>query len=230
MNRIQINKSRMYASVDSVLGSNPDFVATMGDLVSTHERFKDGLDAISQNRQVQEANSKGLTKSKSELRAQLTTLISKFSAALMAYALSVKNEELKSKARYTNSVLITVGDPVFVDIGNLMLKLATPLKSELAGFFIGEAEFARLSSLLQEFRVAQPLRRVATSVSKVSTTNIGDMFDAQDKLLRDEMDILMLSFQFTHPDFYKAYKNARSIVGYKGRGKTSPEPKPEKTV
>jgi hypothetical protein len=29
----------------------------------------------------------------------------------------------------------------------------------------------------------------------------------------------MLLFQESHPDFYKAYKNARATVNYTGRGK-----------
>lgn len=68
-----------------------------------------------------------------------------------------------------------------------------------------------------------PQQRVATSASKVSTLNIGDVFKSLDKLLKDEIDELMLLFQFTKPDFYNAYKNARVIVNYSGRGKAKPE-------
>jgi hypothetical protein len=43
-------------------------------------------------------------------------------------------------------------------------------------------------------------------------------------MLREEMDVLMLLFEETQPDFYKAYKNARIIVDYSGRGpSTDPE-------
>jgi hypothetical protein len=42
-----------------------------------------------------------------------------------------------------------------------------------------------------------------------------------DQLLKEEVDVLMLPFQFTQPDFYNAYKNARIIVDYTGRGKTN---------
>lgn len=230
MDRIQINKSRMYGSVDAVLNANPDLTAKIPDLVAAHLRLNNGLIAISQNRQVQEADTRGLTKNKSGLRASLIRMILKFSAALMGYALSVKDDALKSKAKYTASDLNVSADPVLIDIGNLMVSLATPIKGELAKFFIGEAEFTEMTGLLHDFKLAMPLRRVATSVSKVSTANISEVFDAQDKLLRDELDVLMLSFQFTQPDFYKAYKNARSIIGYTGRGKSSPEPQAEKTV
>ena len=37
-------------------------------------------------------------------------------------------------------------------------------------------------------------------------------------MLRTEIDVLMLLFEETQPDFYKAYKNARIIVDYSGGG------------
>lgn len=38
----------------------------------------------------------------------------------------------------------------------------------------------------------------------------------------NQLDILIKSFQFIHPDFFNAYKNARNIVDYSGRGKAAP--------
>ena len=59
------------------------------------------------------------------------------------------------------------------------------------------------------------------NLSKVSTGNIDGVFKAQDKLLKDQIDALVQPFQFSHPDFFNAYKNARSIVEYAGRGKAA---------
>jgi hypothetical protein len=59
---------------------------------------------------------------------------------------------------------------------------------------------------------------VAVSVSKVSTVNIGELVRSLNVLLNDEIDVLMLLFEETQPDFYRAYKNARIIVDYNGRG------------
>ena len=36
------------------------------------------------------------------------------------------------------------------------------------------------------------------------------------------MDALVEPFQFSQPDFFNAYKNARNIVDYSGRGKAVP--------
>ena len=78
-----------------------------------------------------------------------------------------------------------------------------------------------------EFRLhSLPKRRVASSISKTSTGNIESVFTAQDKLLKDEIDVLMSLFQVSQPDFYNAYKNARAIVNYVGRGKGAPAEEP----
>ncbi len=218
MNMIQINKSRMYRATNLILTNHSDLFAQLGDLVLAHQRLQEGLDLIDQNRQVQEADTSGLTKSKTEKRNELIRRISQFSAALMAHATSTKMVELKTKATYTVSDLKTSPDPVLYDIGILLLTLAIKYKAELAKYFVGDAEFTGLENMLADFKLAIPQRRVATSISKVSTGNIGETFNEIDKLLKDEIDILIAPFQFIHADFYKEYKSARKIVNYSGRG------------
>jgi len=64
--------------------------------------------------------------------------------------------------------------------------------------------------------------RSGLKISKVSTGNIDGVFRAQDKLLIEQVDALMEPFQFSLPDFFSAYRNARSVVDYSGRGKAAP--------
>ena len=110
--------------------------AGYGELVTAHQKLKSGLLLIDQNRQVQEADITGLTKNKTELRANLIRKILQFSAALMAYATSVKNLKLKTKAKYTASDLKTSADPILYDIGLLILGLAGAIKNEMVKFLV----------------------------------------------------------------------------------------------
>lgn len=228
MNRKQINKFRMYEAVNAVFDTHPDLVAQLDDLDLAQKKLKAAQQEIGLNRQVQEADNSGLTKSKTGLRIELENGILQLSSGLRVYATLVKNEVLKTKANYSVSDLKLSADPILYDIGILLMGLADPIRKEMAKYFIGDAEFAELSKLLADFKSAMPQRRVATSVSKVSTGNISAMFEAQDKLLKDEIDVLMILFRTKQPDFYKAYRNARSIIDYSARGKS--EPHAEKTV
>jgi len=226
MNKRQINKSRMFETVDSVLDKNSSLFASLPELVSAHRRLKEGKTLILQYRQVQEAETTGLTTTKENVKTDFINSILKFSAALRAYATSTKNEDLKAKSHYVSSELKKVADPILFDIGTLLFGLANPIKTELTKYSVGEDEIAEMEALLPTFKLAMPQQRVATTESKVSTGNIDKVFKSTMKLLKEVIDELMLPFQFSQPDFYNTYKNARIIVNYSGRGKSKPD-KPE---
>lgn len=209
----------MYETVDLVLDKNSALFESLPELISAHQRLKEGKILILQNRQVQEADTSGLTTNKVIVKDDFINSILKFSAALRAYATSTKNEDLKAKAHYVPSELKKVADSILFDIGNLLYGLATPVKTELTKYSVGEDEFTEMETLLPAFKLAYPKQRVATTESKVSTGNIDKVYKSMDKLLKDEIDELMLPFQFSQPDFYSIYKNARIIVNYSGRGK-----------
>jgi hypothetical protein len=222
MNKMQLNKFRMYDAVNLVLDTHSEMVGTEGDLYEASQLLKTGQTVINRNRQVQEADSSGLTERKGELRSELMGMILLFEAGVKAYATATKNPELKKMANYPVSKLKTVADKVLFDIGTLIHGMALPLKNDLGKYFIGEAEFLKMEQLLAEYELAIPRRRFSLNISKVSTDNIDGVFKAQDKLLRTQMDALVQPFQFSHPDFFNAYKNARKIVDYSGKGKVSP--------
>lgn len=226
MNKTQINKLRMFESVHLVLTNHSQLFSQLTDLVACQQRLNDGIQQIAQYRQVQETDNSGLTETKVNLRAGLITRELQLSAALKSYAISTGNMELKTKADYTKSNLSQAADPVLYDIGILLFNLATPLQPELNKYFITAEKLTEVSNLLADFLAAIPQKRVANSVSKVSTLNIGDLFNTVTKMLKEEMDVLMLLFAEEEPDFYNAYKNSRLILEYTGRGKTQQD-KPE---
>ena len=213
----------MFESVQLVLTNHSQIFNQLPDLVAAMQRLNDNIQQIAQYRQVQETDNSGLTETKIDLRANLITRELQLSAALKSYAISTNNKELKTKADYTKSNLSQAADPVLYDIGILLVNLATPLQPELNKYFITVEKLAEVNALIAEFHAAIPQKRVANSVSKVSTLNIGEIFNTVSKMLKDEMDVLMLLFAESEPDFYNAYKNARLILDYTGRGKTKPD-------
>ena len=213
----------MYVAVDLALDLHASIFAQIEPLVNARQQLKKGILMIGEYRQVLEANTTGLTKDKTELRNDLIPSILQVSAALKAYAVTVSNNELMVKCDYSESDLMRTSDPILADIGNLILGLATPLKGELSKLFVSEKELNELERLLTAFKLTIPRRRVASSKSKVSTVNIREVFNAQDLLLKEQIDVLMQPFRFTQSDFYNAYRNARLIVDYGGRGAAKTE-------
>ena len=221
MNKTQVNKLRMFESVKLVLTNHAQIFNQLPDLVAGQQRLNDGIQQIAQYRQVQETDNSGLTETKIDLRSNLVTKELQLSAAIKSYANVTSNKDLKTKAEYNKSKLFQVSDPVLYDIGILLVNLATPLQAELSKYFVTPEKLAELSGLLEDFHTAIPQRRVANNMSKVSTSKINALFNSISKMLKDEIDVLMLLFEEGEPDFYNAYKNARLIVDYTGRGKTN---------
>jgi len=150
MNKMQLNKFRMYDAVNLVLDTHSEMVGTEGDLFAASQLLKAGQATINQNRQVQEADSSGLTKNKSELRSELNRLILLFAAGLKAHATSTKNSELKTKANYKAYDLQKTADSVLADIGRLLHETALPIRSDLAKYAITEPDFQKIEQLLGE--------------------------------------------------------------------------------
>ena len=210
----------MYGSVDLVLDIHSSLIAQYEEIVKAHKRLKDGQVLLSQNRQVLVTDTSGLTTNKLQLRGNVIKNIVKFSNALMDYAIAVKDVTLKTRANYSLSKLKIVPDSDLFNIGVLLIELASPIRKELTKYSVGEAEYTEMVRLLAAYNSVIPQRRVASAEVNVSATNIDEVIQALDKLLEEEMDILMLPFKDTQPDFFNAYKNARVIVDYSDPWKT----------
>lgn len=223
MNAVQINKSRMYMATNQVLETNQASYAGMEELVVAVQQLKGYNEVLTEYRQIQELNQTGLTSNKLLLKEKLTTQLLKVVSALTAHATATKDAVLLSRVSYRPSALLKP-DPVLADIALLIYNEGMRVGEPLGKYFVTEEDLAVLDSLILQFKESIPQKRVATNVSKVSTMNIAAVFAATDKLLKTEIDLLMLPFQFNNPDFYNAYKNARIIVNYSGRGKGTDEP------
>lgn len=213
----QINKLRMYQATMLVLSNYSELYAGVAPLVQASQKLTAAVNSIEENRQVQELATSGLTREKEDLKERLTTQVLKVSAALVAYATSVGNEDLKTKAHYKPSRLSVASDPVLADIAGLIANLVVPYIDELSIYFVDQAAVDLLNQYIDEFRLAIPQNRVATSSRKNSTKNLNLLFQSTNKLLKEELDLLMLPFQYSQPDFYDQYRNARIIVDYTGR-------------
>jgi len=216
----------MFGAVNQVLEDHSALFASSAVLTQTHQLFKEQLTGLEGHRQVQEEAISGLTLEKDQLRYDLNQLVQRVTAALAAYATATKDVNLRKKVKYTPSYLNKVSDPELYDISVVIYNLAVPVVAGLEPYFITQAELDAMQQKIAGFKLAIPQNRVATGARKASTTNIGALIAETSRLLRDEIDTLMLPFQFMQPDFYAKYKNARIIVDYTGR-RTSTEETPE---
>lgn len=221
MNSKQINKNRMYGTTILVLDNNLALVEAIPELAAAHQQLKEKMALIDQERQVQEVDNSGLTRNKSLLREELTTLLLRFSAAVVAVSATRNDVVLRTKVNYRLSDLKKSSDQVLCDIAVMINRIASSMAPDLEKYFVGKGELARFDELTAEFKLSIPLKRVAVSSSKVSTGNIDEVYHEMDALLRNRVDLLMQPYQFTQPNFFHAYKNGRMVINYSGKGKTA---------
>lgn len=217
MNRRQINWSHMYGAVGVVFEKYASVIDQFPEMGSAIQQFNSRKEVISQHAQVQVVNFSGLTRGKIDLRDLLTMFIQRLSAALAAYATSKGNITLKMKLNFSSSFLKRKSDQVLLEIARALLTEAKPFSSEFKKYGITDIEFDEMVSVIGEFDKAVPKKRGADNVTKLSTKIIAEIFKELNKLLRERIDVLMGPLEFTNPDFYYTYKNARIIVDYSGR-------------
>lgn len=219
MNVQQINKSRMFGATAQVLDNNLPLFEAMTELAAAHQQLKEKMILIDRHRQVQEVNNTGLTRNKGTLREEMTTLLLRLSSALTAHAATTNDQVLQAKVAYSLSDLKKSSDRILGDIAVLVNGLAAATAADLQIYFVGPEELTKFDRLTNEFKAALPLRRVATNITKASTSNLSEVFREIDDLLKTKVDLLLKPFKFTQPNFFKEYKNARTLVNYTGRGK-----------
>jgi hypothetical protein len=220
MDKLKINKGRMYHSSDLVLDKFSAVFSGNEEMKQAHQELKSGIVFVDAEQQVLVVDHKGLTRTKIELRNEVTRRILKFSMALKALATYQKNSDLLTKATYKVTELNRLADPILFDVGTMLFNLANPMREQAARYFLTEDDFKQTETLLADFKMAIPQKRMATTVSKSSTQKVTDVFRSLDKLLREVIDVYVAPFQYENPDFYREYRNARIIVGYTGRGKS----------
>lgn len=223
MTKNQSNKVRMYFATSRVLDENSSLFSSIEALINAHNALKSNMEVLGDYRQIQAMKSSGLTTQKQVLRGKMMQLLLRTCSALKAHALVSENIELKQKCTYNKTEFVRMSDPVFADVARLILDLALPLIDALGIYFLEQQHLDELADLIVQFKASIPGKRAASSVSKVSTKMIQEIIHKNDTLLKESLDNLMDPFEYVQPDFYRAYKNARIIVDYKGGGKVVKE-------
>ena len=226
MKKVFINKGRMYYATIRVLRKYADVTAGNAELNEAYQQLTDGMGEINLEEEVLALDNTGLTTSKDELRAEFTLSLLKMATGLKAYATTQKDTKFFLKVNFKLSDLNRLPDPILLNTGSMLFKLANPMRDKLARFFLTDADFTGMEKMLVDFAAAFSDKRVATTVSKSSNQNIKEVFSSMDKLLKEVIDILVAPYQYQNPVFFREYTNARIIVGYTGRGKSKPDQEP----
>ena len=226
MKKVFINKGRMYYAAKRVLDKYADVYADNPELKDATQQLDSGIGVINIEQEVLVVDNTGLTTSKDELRAVFTLSALKLATGLKAHATALKDTKFFVKVDYQLNDFNRLPDPILLNTGSMLFKLADPMRDKLTRFFLTDDDFTGMEKMLVDFAAAFSDKRVATTVSKSSNQKVSEAFISTDKLLKEVIDILVAPYQYQNPDFFREYTNARIIVGYTGRGKSKPDQEP----
>lgn len=217
MNRNSENRLNAVEAVLLILADNVVVWSVIAALSGLVDLLKAKLQLVRDLRQIQEADTTGITARKKVLKGTLITKAEKVAKGTKALAVATDNQVLLARTDYTHSDLTHASDNELADITRLVYETALPLKTELADYLVTEADIELVSTLQQQFLLAIPGKRGAVAVSAQATQDIEKVMKEIGVLLKEKIDVLVATLEPANPAFYEQYRNARTIVDLGGR-------------
>lgn len=224
MQKRQESKVKMARATAGILTGNAEIVAGTPGLGDATENLVELVDETEFHSQGQMNTGSELTTRKNEARTALTATTLKVCAALAAYSTASADpavKVLKTKYQVADSEIKKLRDMPLFTYANTVFADAQPFANMLAPFATA-ADVAGLKTLADNFNALLPQKRTQQSKSALSTQSLEDAIARIDTLLNDTIDVLVKPWEYTNPDFYRAYTNARIIVDAASRKTTAP--------
>ena len=216
----QIHAQNRYQSLLNVMGT---FINSWSGNTSVNAIFNtltNHLKLLNEAGANQKNNSKGITQSKAQSRAELIQIALIHSAAGMSYAAGIKDTTLKINSRITPSTLIRASDIALDDICQSLYNLLIPYAPLLNNFGANAASFVAFQIAITAYQSISQLPKNARSTKKTATLNIKTQLNAMRSLVKEQLDPIMFQYKTIDPDFYNQYMGLRHTIHGKSRIKT----------
>ena len=229
MQASQKNKLAMYQATEEIL-SRKDYAPLWQGLpgfVKLHGAYTDALAEIGALGLKQGRRKTGLAEDKGAARLALCRAANTLAGAVAAYAHAAGNNELLTRVDTTLSILLGGRGQDSSDKCKDILAAATANLSVLADYGVQQADLDELSGRIAAFDALAPKPQAARASAKSAGQALDAAFDRADGLLNNGLDKLLLKFEDNHPDFFRDYQNARTIIDLPGaRNHAAPPPPP----
>lgn len=172
----------------------------------------------------------GVSNSKDAVRLKTITKAMEIVGIMRAFASTSDNEELKVKLHITPTSMGKASKLNLVQLIDLILEKSTMHFDELVEYGITQAKIDLLQVLRDEVQVAVNTPRSAIIARRSLTLSIEERVIELDKVLREQLDMMVEALKNEHPKFYKDYKGARVIIdsGVKKKANTGEQFLPAK--
>ena len=200
---------------------------SFSDSVTKFETTKKTIDTV---RQKTETGSGGVTSQKNYANEKLINQTKAVDAALMAYFTKTEKKVEFHKVKYTKSDFEKMRANKLILVSKEILGLARDNMGDLADYLISEEILNELEATINEFSGLATSPHISIGERKNAHHDLSDLFKTANTILNEQLDLMIVPYEKSQPEFFSAYMNARKVVQYgirheKGKGDdNTPEP------
>ena len=200
-----------YSRALEYLSQNESITSAVPAFATVYGKIKTLLDAVAELDNVRKQNRQAVAAGKYQYQADLGQQALTISGAIVTYAVSINDEELKRSMKFTRSQLFYSTDPDLGSRVSNILQKAKELGDKLKDYGITAEMIAGFEKLTAQY--LPEANSTSTHLAKrVNATQlINDKLNEARELMDNQLDMLMIQFEISHPAFYNQYIILRTV-------------------
>lgn len=212
MNKIQTNHMRMFINTQTVLDQNTALWNIAPVMVTVKNNLDELIQRIEDQNEKTNPKSKGASANKEKALQTVIEKVIPLSGVLQAYASFTDNLVMAERVKVTKSDITKARETDVEAIVAPVIAAAQEELSNLGDFMVTEEMVTEVQTSLDDFKAQIGQPRTIRNKAYAAMTQLDELFDAANDLLKNKLDKLMVRFQFTNIEFYDTYQRARTIV------------------
>lgn len=212
MTNRQENKNSMYYAVNRTCDKHTKVWEGLPAYATASKEFKVTFNEIQDVGGNQMINITGIAENKQKEEEEMINLTLFVGSGVFAYASVISDHELQRKVQCSPSGLKRMTDTELRNMCNEVFKAAVKVVDLLADYGVTMEDVKQLQKEIDDYAQVIAAPRDALITRAKATARLEELFDQADKILKEQMDKLMIMFKTKAPDFYNEYFNARKIV------------------
>lgn len=212
MNQIQLARFKAYTVALAHLKQNEEITKDVPAFAKVYDNIKALLDGIKESNDLIKQNRLAISAGKYQYKAEIGQQALTIAAALVTYAVSTGDEQLKESMNFTRSELFHVSDQDLAARATNILTTANMLAEPLKEYGVTAEMITKLEQLAAQYLPEANGPRTHTARRKNAAQQISEQIAAAKDLMDNQLDKLMIQFQLSHPEFYNQYTINRTVV------------------
>ncbi len=212
MNKRQTKRYRMFLTTQDTMNNHSEIWNGTEVIAIAKGELDEEIEAIGEKNEDTMASGEGLTTNK---KAALQTVIQTVlivSSNLQAYASSIGDQGMAETVKLTRTNIQSARETDVEGLVTPVLTLARNMLLNMVGYDLTEQMIDDAEAAVSNYTELVGQARTILNQANAAKEQLGELIDATSKLLKSKLDMLMVRYEYTHPEFYSEYKRARTII------------------